>query len=145
MSHTIEHLMTSGIGVILLQSKLELQTIGEERWLRDFTNHPGRCAATLPLKGRTSQINGSLQPSSGTNTAAKAASLLSRRAATDRSHGRQPVGRCGLELSPGGAKDSREICRRSAALIGCASRVILDSPAFQRRGGCAMNKKIQFL
>jgi hypothetical protein len=43
------------------------------------------------------------------------ASLLSRGAATDRSHGRQPVGRCRLELSPAGAKDSKEICRPSGA------------------------------
>src|SRR5262245_25746416 len=68
---------------------------------------------------------------------------LSRRAATDLSHGRKPVGRCRFEWSPVGAKESHEICRpygayrrigrnhglapvakicrRSAALIGCAS------------------------
>ena len=105
-----------------------------------------------------------------TDVAAKAASLikasryrarasrLSRSAATDLSHGRQPVVRCRLEPSPGGAKDSQEIFRpygahrhsgptvhglapvatifrRAAALIGCASRDILDSNALARRGG----------
>jgi len=59
---------------------------------------------------------------SETNTAAKAASLLSRGAAKDRSHGRKPVGRCGLELSPGGAKDSQEICRPSGAHRQTGSR-----------------------
>src|SRR5947209_5171957 len=43
--------------------------------------------------------------------AAKAASLLSRSAATDLSHGRQAVVGCRLEPSPVGAKDSQEIFR----------------------------------
>jgi hypothetical protein len=43
-----------------------------------------------------------------TNVVAKAASLLSRGAAADRSHGRQPVGRCRFERSPVGAKESQE-------------------------------------
>jgi hypothetical protein len=98
-----------------------------------------------------------------TDIAAKAASLLSRSAATDLSHGRQAVVGCRLEPSPVGAKDSKEIfcpygahrhigptvhglapvatiCRRAAALIGCASRDILDSRASLKRGGCAIKK-----
>src|SRR5215468_8169620 len=64
---------------------------------------------------KSEATTGGTRGSAGTNTAARAAPLLSRRAATDRSHGRQPVGRCRLELSPRGAKDSREICRPSGA------------------------------
>jgi hypothetical protein len=55
----------------------------------------------------------------GMNIAGIAASLLSRGAATDHSHGRQPrrqpVVRCCFEWSPGGAKDSRKIFRPSGA------------------------------
>jgi len=46
-----------------------------------------------------------------TDVAAKAVSLLSRSAATDLSHGRQPVGRCVFRRSPAGAKESQEIFR----------------------------------
>jgi cytochrome c553 len=91
-----------------------------------------------------------------------ALSLLSRVAATDRSHGRQPVGRCRFEGSPVGAKDSREICRpfgahrhigrkthgltpvaticcRSAALIGCASARYLGQSSLGAEGKTRKN------
>ena len=90
-----------------------------------------RLLGQAPGRGRTVQVRDALELSAGTNVAAKATSLLSRRAATDRSHGRQPVGGCRFEPSPRGAKDSQEICRPS----GAHRRI--DSKATGLRQACA--------
>jgi hypothetical protein len=57
-----------------------------------------------------------------TNVAAKAASLLSRGAATDRSHGRKPVGRCRFEWSPVGAKESQESVAPTVLIVSFAGK-----------------------
>src|SRR5262245_32302057 len=112
----------------------------------------------LLSEDRSVQIRLGLELSAGTDVAAKAAALLSRGAATDRSHGRKAVGqvsfrtepreRAARNLSPlrGSSSNWPEIhglapvaviCRRSAARIGCASRDILDSTASERRAKLA--------
>ena len=89
------------------------------------------------------------------NGAAKAASLLSRRAAADLSPGQRPGIRCALIMSHGVAKEFLEIfrtygahaagnfkpralpgakiCRRSAAPIGCDTRELFWTAVPRRR------------
>jgi hypothetical protein len=68
----------------------------------------GAIRTPLLIQVELSKSGMGLEMSFITNAAAKAASLLSRGAATDLSHGRQPVGRCRFEGSPVGAKESQE-------------------------------------
>jgi hypothetical protein len=102
------------------------------------------------VNARTVQMRIGVELSVETNIAAKAASLLSRGAATDRSHGRKAVvgvsfrteprrgERFARNLSPlrgsssywptnPGLAPGAKIYSRSAASIGCASRDILDN------------------
>jgi hypothetical protein len=144
-------------GVVIIHSKIPLELNHHPvRSIEEASRYFTGVAATPPRRGKTVPIRYRSKTRAVTNVAAKAASLLSRSAATDLSHGRQAVVGCRLEPSPVGAKDSQEIfrpygahrhigltvhglapvakiCRRAAALIGCASRDILE--AEPRRGG----------